>query len=276
MWPKTISTLLLFTFFLAGCAAPTPSPTPTRPLISGKLTFAGSTTVQPLADRLGQQFQAQNPQVSLEIAAGGSAVGIKAIHEGAVDIGMASRALKPEEQEGIQSYVIALDVLAIIVNPANPVNNLSHTELKKIYLGEIQNWKEVGGKDEAIVPVTRDKNSGSRSAFDEIALEKKDAAAAKLKTVITAGDMAAEIAKNPSAIGYVGFGNLDKTVKVLAIDGISPTQQTIRNGNYKLFRPLLLMTGPLSQPLADYFIQYALSGEGQKTVEAQGWIPATP
>jgi phosphate transport system substrate-binding protein len=263
---------------LSGCSAATlaPTVTPTVSKLSGKLLFAGSTTLQPLADLIGQTFTKQNPAIRLEIAAGGSAVGIQAVHDGTADIGMASRELTADELKGIKAYPVALDVLAIIISPSNSIENLTVAQLKDIYNGKITNWKEIGGSDLAIKVINRDKNSGTRTAFDDLVLDKKEPAAANAASALTAGDVVALLKKEPGAIGYVGFGNLDQTTKLIKINGILPTNQTLKDKTYTLSRPLLLLTGPLSQPLSNSYIDFALSAEGQAIVEKNGWISIRP
>ena len=269
-WLIVLGGLLLWGM-AAACGGTPPAPTSTP--VVGRLTFAGSTTVQPLAAKIGQAFNAQYPAVTLDIAAGGSSVGISAIHDGTVDIGMASRALKPEEAEGIVAHQIAVDVLAIIVNTANPVINLSTAQLRDIYLGAITNWQDVGGPDAPITVVIREKTSGTRGAFDEIVLDKAEPVGADLRTAITAGDMAALVAQEPYAIGYVGFGNLEAGLRALSIDGVAPSEANARAGSYRLTRPLLLLTGPLTQPLAQAYVDFALSAAGQRIVAENGWVP---
>jgi len=250
-----------------------PSPTPTEKPLIGKLTFAGSTTMQPLAAKLSEAFRRQHPQVIFDIAAGGTVVGIQAVHNGTTDIGMASRQLSPEESSGVNIYVVCIDALAIVINSENPVSSITQAQLQDIYMGKITNWKELGGNDLEIIPIQREVSSGTRGAFDDLALEKQEALAASLETVITAGDMAAAVASEPAAIGYLGFGNLESNIKILEIDGVLPSQGTIHDGTYPLFRPLSLLTAPTSQPLAMDFIDFVLSPEGQSYVEEFGWIP---
>jgi phosphate transport system substrate-binding protein len=269
---KIIATGILISILTACTQNLQESPHVTDDPLVGRLTFAGSTTVQPLANQLGDIFIKDHPQVTLEIAAGGSTVGIQAIHDGAVDIGMASRALKPEEAEGIEQYQIAVDVIAIIVNPVNPVQNLTQDQLRAIYLGEITNWNQVGGENLEIVPVIREESSGTRGAFDELMLDKKTPSAPHLTVGVTAGDVAAIITRDEAAIGYVGFGNIED-VKILAIEGVEPSVETARDGSYRITRPLLLLTGPLSQTIAYNFIDFVLSEVGQSLVEEFGWIP---
>jgi phosphate transport system substrate-binding protein len=151
-----------------------------------------------------------------------------------------------------------VDVIAVVVNTSNAVEDLELEQLRGIYLGEIVNWSEVGGPDRPIVVVARGKNSGTRGAFDKIVLEKREPAASDLWTAVTAGDIAAIVADEPDAIGYVGFGNVEPGTKLLTIDGVLPSKETARNGQY----PLLLLTGPLTQPLARMFVDFALSDEG--------------
>jgi len=268
-------TLAALVLLVAACgtAPATPQP-PTPPPQSGRITFAGSTTVQPLAAKLAEAFQQQYPGVTLDIAAGGSVVGIQAIHDGAVDIGMASRKLNPDEEEGIAQHQIAVDVIAVVVNNSNPVEGLTLSQLQDIYLGEVTNWSEVGGPNQPIEVVIREKTSGTRGAFDEIVLYTQEPTAPKLQTAMTAGDVAALVAAEPDAIGYVGFGNVEPGLKLLAIDGVLPSEETAREGSYTLVRPLLLLTGPLTQPLAQTFVDYALSAEGQQVVKDSGWVAA--
>jgi phosphate transport system substrate-binding protein len=266
--------LLTVGYALVGCcrSEAMSEATPT-PLVAGKITFAGSTTLQPLAHELGEAFNAQYPDVELDIAAGGSVVGIQAVHDGTVDIGMASRALKPEEAEGIEQHQVAVDVIAVVVRVTNPVEDLTLEQLRAIYLGEITNWREVGGEDQPIVAVVRGKNSGTRGAFDEIVLEKQEPAAPEMYTAVTAGDMAVTVSEHAGAIGYVGFGNLESDLKMVSIDGVLPSEGTARDGSYSLVRPLMFLTGPLTQPLAQAFIDFALGDEGQQIVEHSGWVP---
>jgi phosphate transport system substrate-binding protein len=268
--------LFLLVFLISGCsqtAAITPTPTPTADALTGRLTLVGSTTIQPLISPIANDFMLLHPNVNLDIAGGGSAVGISAVHEGTADIGMASRALTDDESKGISQYQIAIDVLAIVVHPDNPVKNLTLAQIQDIYFGRVTNWKDLGGLDQAIVPVQRELSSGSRGAFDEMVLQKQTATASNIETSVTAGDLAARVGKEEGVIGYVGFGNIDNTLKVIGVNGVIPNQVTAKDGSYPLIRPLILMTGPLTQPLAQTFIDYVLSPIGQKKINDLGWIP---
>jgi phosphate transport system substrate-binding protein len=271
---KKILPLFLLFFLLSSCSqavANTPSPTPD--ILTGRLTLAGSTTIQPLISPLADDFVKLHPNINMDIAGGGTAVGISAVHNGTSDIGMASRTLTTEESKGINQFQIAFDVLAIVVHPDNPVKTLTLAQIQDIYFGRVTNWKDLGGLDQPIVPVQREISSGSRGAFDEMVLNKQTATASNIETAVTAGDAAARISSEEGAIGYLGFGNLEKSIKVVAVNGVIPTQVTAKDGSYSLVRPLILMTGPLTQPLAQVFIDYVLSPVGQKAVNDLGWIP---
>lgn len=243
--------------------------------LSGDISVVGSTTVQPLVEQLGEEYHRQHPDVTLNIGAGGSVVGIEAIQNGEVDIGMASRALREGElKDGMEIHQVAIDVLAVIVHPSNPVDELTLEELQGIYMGDITNWSDVGGEDSDILPVIREVTSGTRGAFDSIALEDEEPTE-DADVQITASEVEARVATTENAIGYVGFGHLiEDEIKVLAIDGEKPSPEAALEGTYKLQRPLLLLTGPLSRDLAFTFIEFALSDEGQELVEEDGWVPA--
>jgi phosphate transport system substrate-binding protein len=272
--PRSIPFFLLVSLLLLTACSASPTPVPTTSQLAGELTFAGSTTVQPLADEIGKAFTDMYPDVTLDIAAGGSEVGIEAIHDGTVDIGMVSRSLTLEEAQGITPHQIAVDVIAIIVNEANTVDDLTLEQLKAIYRGEITHWIDVGGDSAPITVVIRDINSGTRGAFDKIVLEGAEPAAPNLQTALTASDVAALVLDDHHAIGYVGFGHLDASLKPLKINSVTPSAETAQEGSYKVTRPLQLMTGPLSQPLAETFVAFARSETGQRVVEESGWVPA--
>lgn len=267
--------LIVMIAVLGGCSRTQPTPAqPTAEPLSGKVTFAGSTTVQPLAATLGKAFNETYPEVTLNIAAGGSSVGIKAVHDGTADIGMASRTLSAEEAEGIEVHKVAVDVLAIVVYPNNAVSDLTFEQLQGIYRGEIINWKEIGGEDAKITVAIRETTSGTRKAFDKLVLDGAAPAAPEIETCVTNGDVVALVRKTPHAIGYIGFGYLQEGLKAISVDGVEPTQENAVNSRYTLMRPLQFLTGPLTQPLADQFIEFALNEEGQAIVDQSGWIPA--
>lgn len=270
---------LVCALLLGGCAgaagsqtADLPTAAPATPL-AGKITFAGSTTMQPLVEKLAEQYRRRNAGVDLEIAAGGSVVGINAVQAGRVDIGMASRELKQGElKAGMQRFPIAYDALAVIVNPRNPVRSLTFAQLRAIYSGQTTNWKQVGGPDTPIRAVVREVSSGTRGAFDDLVLEGKPPASA-VSAEVTAGEVETTVAGDAGAIGYVGFGNVRPDVAVVAVDGVAPSPEAVQSGSYRLQRPLMLLVGSLSRPLARTFVDFALSPEGQGLVAQDGWVP---
>ena len=260
--------------FCVSCREVGHAQSPTVSPLAGRLTFAGSTTLQPLAHEIGTAYTAAHPEVILDIAAGGSVVGIEAVHDGTVDIGMASRSLEPAEAEGIEQHQVAVDVIAIVVHQSNPVEDISLARLRDVYLGRITDWSDLGGQEEAILVVVRGMNSGTRGAFDKIVLGEMEPSAPQLEPAVAASDVAALVAGHPNAIGYLGFGHLKLGTKVIAVDGVVPTGETARDGLYPVVRPLLFLTGPLTHPLAYGFIAFALGEEGQGVVVDRGWVPA--
>lgn len=232
--------------------------------------------MQPLIEALAGEYQKHNPNFALDITAGGSLVGIQAVQEGQVDLGMVSRAMKAgEQQAGMEAVTIAYDALVIIIHPSNPVKALSLEQLRAIYSGEITNWSILGGPDLAIEAVARELSSGTRGAFDEIVLGQATQSD-QTSVVATAGEVETTISKNPGAIGYVGFGNLHPTVTVVQIDGVLPIPESILNDSYRLKRPLSLLVGPLSRPQAHDFIAFANSSVGQTLINQGGWVAIQP
>ncbi len=242
--------------------------------LQGTIEIVGSTTVVPLVEKLREVFVQKYPGITVNVGAGGSVVGIEAVQDGRTDIGMSSREVRPEEmREGMKRHQIAIDVLAVIVHPTNPVTDLSKEQLQDIFTGKITNWSEVGGPDLEILPVLREITSGTRGAFDDIALEGAEPTE-NADVQITASEVEAKVASTENAIGYIGFGHINENeIKILSINGVDPSQETALDGSYILLRPLLLLTGPLSRDIADVFVEFALSEEGQKIVEDDGWVP---
>lgn len=284
-WGRLLVGIVVVGLLVAGCGSPgesteePPDEQEAETVVASteRLTFAGSTTVQPLAEELAAAYKEEHPGIELVVGAGGSRVGIEAMKNGTADIGMVSRELREDEHmPGVENYQIAIDVLAIIVNPANPIDNLSLEQLRGIYTGEITNWQEVGGGDMPILPLIRDVSSGTRGAFDEIVLEGGDPIETSENSRITAGEIYQSVAETESAIGYVGFGHIGDEIKVTSIDGVEPGPETAMDGSYKLKRPLQLLIGPLSRPEAQSFIDFVLSPAGQTIVAGEDWVPVAP
>ena len=240
--------------------------------LKATVSVNGSTTVQPLAEEIAQLLNKTYPNLEIEIQGTGSGTGIKSVSQGSCDIGMSSRELKDTET-GIDTHVVAYDGIAAIVNPNNPVKNLTSQQLKDIFEGTIKNWKEVGGNDADIIVISREAGSGTRSAFEELLkLTKKDGdkevSSLKEDALIAEGNGAikASIASKENAVSYMSLGYLDDSVKAISIDDVECTVENIKAGTYKISRPLLLLTSGQISEGAQAFLDCFLSEEGQKIV----------
>lgn len=272
--------LALLVAFVAGAcdAAPAPEPGDVPNATERTLRLAGSTTVQPLAVILARAYEERHPEWSLEVAAGSSEVGLLGARQGAVDVGMVSRRLTPEEAEGLDQRVVAWDVLALVVHPDNPITDIALERLVDVYERRVTNWTELGGPDLPVTPVHRAPISGTRGSFSTLVLGRKPREEPGTVEGITAQDILDLVATTPGAIGYVGFGHLreDTTVRVVSLDGVLPSAESAQAREYALVRPLSLLGSPLSSAGTGSFLDFALSPEGQRLVEANGWVPAGP
>lgn len=239
--------------------------------LSGSIQIAGSTSVQPLSEELAMEFMSKHPKVKINVAGGGSGAGIKAAQEGTADIGASSRELKPEEKN-VKEFVIAKDGIAVIVNPENPVSNLTIEQIRSIFSGEVTNWKDVGGSDAPITVVIREDGSGTRGAFEEIVLGKDVKFTDKAIVQNSTGALRTAVSTTPDAIGFISLGSLNDEVKALQVDGVSISKENILNNSYKLARPFIYMTKEEPTGLVKSFIDFVLSSEGQKIVE-RDFIP---
>ena len=242
---------------------------------AGSVATDGSTSMQKVIGALGEAFTAQNRDISFTYNPTGSGSGIQAVAEGRCDIGLSSRALKDEEkQSGLKETVLAYDGIAIIVNPENPVANLDLETIAKLYTGEITNWKDVGGKDAQVVLIGREAGSGTRDGFESIT-DTKDACQYRQELTST-GDVITTVASNPDAIGYASLASLKDTVKAVTVDGVTPTEQTVKDGSYRVQRPFVLVTKegtPLSDA-AQKFFDYATSAEAADIIAKAGAVAA--
>jgi len=252
------------------------SESPSSPIVRTKLDVAGSTTVAPIAEEAARRFTQLFPQFKISIAAIGSGPGIKAVGSGDVDIGMSSRDVKEEEFEqwpDLKPFKIGLDSIAVVVNPSNPIHDLTLEQVAKIFAGEIVNWREVGGPDAPIHVVTREKGSGTRECFEE-AVKKRFGKEITGDAMVQQGNpkLRAAVAADPLSIGYLSLGFLDETVKPVKINGVEPTVENVRKGLYPISRSLYLITKGDPDPAELLFIGYILSPDGQKIVEELGYI----
>lgn len=240
----------------------------------GTVTTDGSTSMEKVIGALGEAYQ-QETGVGFTYNPTGSGSGIKAVQEGRCDIGLSSRALKDEEKEsGLTETVLAYDGIAIIVNPNNTVEDLSLETIAKIYTGEIKNWSEIGGKDGEIVLIGREAGSGTRDGFESITdTEEKCQYRQELTST---GDVITTVSQNENAIGYASVASVKDTVKAVKVDGVSPTEETIKDGSYVVQRPFVLVTktdGKLSDA-ANKFFEYVTSADACDIITASGVVPA--
>ncbi len=243
---------------------------------SGKLDIAGGTAHIPVMNDAAKRIMRANPKIRISVAAGGSGVGVQKVGEGLVDIGNTGRPLSDEEvaRYGLQSFAFAIDGVAVVLHPKNPLVNLTAAQIQEIFSGQITNWKSLGGRDAGIHLYTRDEASGTREVFWEKLL-KKSAIAETANVVASNGAMKSALAGDPDGIGYVSIGHIDATVKAPTLDGIAPTQDNARSGKYPIVRKLYMNTKGAPQGLAAAFITYVMGPEGVKMTRAAGYLPLT-
>lgn len=237
------------------------------------LTVAGSTTILPIATAAAEEFQKENEDMKVTVQGGGSSYGIEGVSEEQFDIGTASRNLKGDENKlGLAKYVIAIDAVAVIVNPSNRIKKLSKQHVKDIFTGKITNWKDLGGKDEEIIIVNRDEASGTREAFLKIALDEEDFIKESVVLPGT-GQVRSVVANTPSAIGYISLGYVTDKVRTVEYEGVKPSHKTVKNGKYKLQRKLYMLTKGKANQYEKRFIDYILSPRIQKEIVSVDFLP---
>ena len=242
--------------------------------LSGSVTMAGSTSMEKLANALAESFMAKNPGVTVNAEFTGSSAGVESVTAGSVDIGNSSRALKDSEKEaGVVENIVAIDGIAVVVDPANTVIGLTKQQLTDIYTGAVKNWSEVGGEDSVIIVVGREAGSGTRGAFEEI-LDVEDACA-YANELDSTGAVMAKVASTPGAIGYVSLDVIDESVIAVALDEVEPTVENIKSGSYFLSRPFVMATkGEIAQQseAVQAWFDYIASDEGKEVITAVGLI----
>ena len=241
--------------------------------LTGTVSTDGSTSMEKIIGALSESFMAQNSGVTVNYNPTGSGSGITAVQEGTCDIGLSSRALKDEEKSaGLKETVLAYDGIAIIVHPDNPVSDLSVEQLAKLYTGEITNWKDVGGNDAEVVLIGREAASGTRDGFESIT-GTKDKCQYRQELTST-GDVITAVSQNPDAIGYASLASVKDSVKALNVDGVTPSEATIKDGSYKVQRPFVLVTmaGKELSPAAQAFFDYAISSDAASIIAKAGAV----
>jgi phosphate transport system substrate-binding protein len=246
---------------------------------AGNVVIKGSTTVLPIAQVTLEAYMKKNPGVNISLSGGGSGEGIKALVDKSADIANMSREAKTKEidlgkTKGVEVYenVVAIDAIVPIVSPKNKVENLSVDQLSQIYQGKITNWKEVGGDDLEIVVVSRDSSSGTFEAWGELVL-KKGKVSPRAQLQASSGAVVQAVSKNKYAIGYVGLGYLDESVKDVKVNGVTASAKTAASKEYPVSRFLYMYTNGKPQGETAKYLNFVLSAEGQKLVEKEGFVP---
>ena len=242
--------------------------------LTGTVSTDGSTSMEKVIGALSESFMAQNGGVTVNYNPTGSGSGITAVQEGTCDIGLSSRALKDEEKSaGLKETVLAYDGIAIIVHPDNPVSDLSVEQIAKLYTGEITNWKDVGGSDAEVVLIGREAASGTRDGFESIT-DTKDACQYRQELTST-GDVITTVSQNPNAIGYASLAAIKDSVKALTVNGVAPTEATVKDGTYLVQRPFVLVTkeGVALSETAQKFFDFATSADAASIISAAGAVP---
>lgn len=240
---------------------------------AGTVSTDGSTSMEKVIGALGEAFEGQNSGVTFTYNPTGSGSGIQAVKEGRCDIGLSSRDLKEEEiADGLKATVLAYDGIAVIVNPENPVADLDMDSISKIYTGEITNWKDVGGQDAEIVLIGREAGSGTRDGFESIT--KTEDACQYRQELTSTGDVITAVSQNPAAIGYASLASVNEQVQTVRVNGVEPTEDSIKDGSYVIQRPFILVTKedtPLSDT-AQKFFDFATSVEAAQFISAAGAV----
>ncbi len=240
--------------------------------LSGTLSMNGSTSMEKVIKAVNGAFMEKNKGVTVNLNLTGSGTGIQEASEGKCDIGNSSRKLKDEEAEKLDATVVGLDGIALVVNPANKLEDITLRDLAKVYSGEITNWKELGGDDKSIVVIGREDGSGTRDGFESIVMGDKEPKYAQ--ELESTGSVINAVATTDGAIGYASLANVDETVKALKIGGVEATEENVKSGAYEVQRPFICATLKGSDnKLVKAYLDFILSEEGQALVLAQGAVP---
>jgi phosphate transport system substrate-binding protein len=248
-------------------------------LAAENLFVNGSTTVLPIGQATAESFMKKNPNVNISISGGGSGNGIKALIDKTTQVAMSSREMKKEEinlakSKGVSpmEHKVAIDALTPVVHPTNPVSNLTLEQLSLIYQGKIRNWKEVGGKDLQIVVISRDTSSGTYESWQEKILH-KERVTPRAQLQASSGAVVQAVSKNRYAIGYIGIGYLNKSVKALTVNGVIANDTNALKGTYPIARPLYFYTNGQPKGIVAEYVKFVTGSEGQKIVKREGFVP---
>lgn len=238
----------------------------------GGVIIAGSTSVQPFIEKVAEHFMEENPGIVINVQGGGSTAGIQATLNRTCDIGSSSRNLKPAER-GLKVILIALDGIAVILHKSNPIDDLTIEQVRGMFSGKIRSWKDLGGQNKAVIPVTREEGSGTRASFEDMIMGEGRISDACL-VQDSNGAVREIIATTPQGVGYISVGLVDDREKAVAIDGVEPSLANLITEEYRFSRPFLLLLREEPTGDAKRFIEYVLSPEGQELLGQSGLIPA--
>lgn len=241
---------------------------------AGSVSTDGSTSMEYLIGALGESFTQEHQDIKFTYSPTGSGAGIAAAQEGRTDIGLSSRGLKGDETKTLDGHVVALDGIVVVVNPNNSVSDLTLEQIKDVYTGKVTNWKEVGGEDRPIVLIGREAGSGTRDGFETVT-STKDACQYRQELTST-GDVITTVSKNVNAVGYASLAAVSEKIKPLTVGGVVASEETIKDGSYKLQRPFLLVTkkGKEQSEAVKTFLDYALSKDAVEIIKMTGVVPA--
>lgn len=241
--------------------------------LSGTVNTDGSTSMESVVKALGEAFMELNPGVTVNYSGTGSGTGIQSAIDGTCDLGLSSRALKDEEkQNGAVENIVALDGVAVVINPANGVEDLTVEQIAQIFTGEITNWSELGGTDGEIAVFGREAGSGTRGAFEEIV--GVEDACKYTNEYSSTGDVIGNVASNPNAIGYASLSAVNDTVKAVKVNGVAPSEDTVKDGSYEIQRPFVMVTkeGAELSEATQAFLDFAMSADAADIIAAAGAV----
>ena len=258
---------------LAGCGTTNTDTQKDNGQVSGTVSTDGSTSMEKVIGFLSEAYMNKNSAVKVTYNPTGSGSGIKAVQAGSCDIGLASRDLKPEEATDLNGTVVAIDGIAMIVNKENPVKDLTIEQIAALYKGEITNWSEVGGADAPVVLIGREAASGTRDGFESIT-DTEDACKYNQELTST-GDVVQTVSSNPNAIGYASLASVKDSVKLISVEGVTPSTETIQNGSYKIQRNFVMVTKKNAElsPAAKSFFEFAISSAADEWIIEAGAVP---
>ncbi len=238
-----------------------------------RVQIAGSTSVQPVAEKLAEEFGKTHPKVKINVVGGGSSLGISSVSQGITQIGTSSRNLTEKEKSGLNIFIIGKEGIVVAVNTQNNINNLNKTQIRDIFSGKIKNWKEFGGSDLEIHVITREEGSGTRSAFQSLIMGKNTKIRPDAIVQSSTESVKQAVRQDPGAIGFISLVSLSSDVKELKVDGITPSQETVFNGKYTLQTPFIFIVKGEPNGTVKEFIDFTLSPQGQEIVKSQKVVP---